>query len=417
MCGRQCPRVLACPGGIGPISLSTTSETGYVGALENDMDRREFVALAAAAPTLPAIAAVNERRPARQQAFTFYSPLSEDWYRGGQYFTWTSTTLDNANREVDVFYRTFGDRSNPAILLVHGYPTSSFDFRELIGLLQDDYFLCTLDFPGFGFSDKPQDRYSYMLRDDAKLLDHFVREIVGLDSFHMVTHDRGVSVGLAFLGDYLEAPNREYEITYHFLSNSGSFLPLANLGDGQRAVLDPVRGPQLTEAAKARPRVTEGDPVDVAYADMFAFNDGVGARLHVGKYLLERAANEYRWLANLKESPIPTALFWGLLDTVNPPRTANYIWMNYLNDREVESSFWLLPTAGHYPQRDEPGAVAEVVRACLDGRVPAPEEEDSVMRAIASARTTPASPVYMGRSHIRDVQFPGAVEYTPAGYR
>ncbi len=385
------------------------------------MDRREFVTLAAGAPALPLIAGAaappSSRRALPQETFTFYSPLAEEWHRGGRYFTWTSTTLDNDRREVDVFYRTFGDPSNPAVLLVHGYPTSSFDFRDLIGLLEDDYYLCTLDFPGFGFSDKPQDGYSYMLRDDARLLDHFVREIVGLESFHMLTHDRGVSVGLAFLGDYLESPSRDYEITYHFLSNSGSFLPLANLFPGQLDVLDPVRGPRMIEAQRQRPRVTEGDPVSVAYADMQAFNDGIGARLHVGKYLLERAANEYRWLANLKESPVPTALFWGLLDTVNPPRIAQYIWSNYLNDREVESSFWLLPTAGHYPQRDEPGAVEEVVRFCLEGRVPAPEDEEAVMRAIAGERRAAASPVYMGRSHVRDMQFPGAVEYTPAGYR
>ena len=121
------------------------------------MDRRDFVKLAAGAPAIPFVTAAGARGSASpkgpfQEAFTFYSPLSEAWYRGGQYFTWTSTTLDNDGREVDVFYRTFGDRSNPAVLLVHGYPTSSFDFRDLITLLQDDYYLCTLDFPGFGFS-------------------------------------------------------------------------------------------------------------------------------------------------------------------------------------------------------------------------------------------------------------------------
>jgi pimeloyl-ACP methyl ester carboxylesterase len=383
------------------------------------MDRREFVSLSAALPGLPLLAGRTGvvSRPTPPQAFTFYSPLSEEWYRGGRYFTWTSTTLDNRGRDVEVFYRTFGDSSKPAVLLVHGYPTCSFDFRDLIGLLQNDYYLVALDFPGFGFSDKPQDGYSYMLRDDARLLDYFVREIVGLDRFHLLTHDRGVSVGLCFLGDYLEAPERRYEITYHFLSNSGSFLPLANLAQGQLDVLDPVRGPRMIAAQRERPRLTEGDPVAVAYADIEAFNDGIGARLHVGKYLLERAANEYRWLANLQESPIPTALFWGLLDTVNPPRIAHHIWMSYLNDREVESSFWILPTAGHYPQRDAPAAVEFVVRACLGGRVPGPDEEDAFMRTIARERPDVASPVYMGHSHVHDVQFPGAVRYTPAGYR
>ena len=124
-----------------------------------------------------------------------------------------------------MFYRTFGDRGNPALVLLHGYPTSSFDFREMIPFLEEDYFVAVLDFPGFGFSDKPQDGYSYMLEDDAKLVDHFVREVVELSRFHLLTHDRGGSVGFAFLGNYLAREERAYEITYHFISNGGLFLP------------------------------------------------------------------------------------------------------------------------------------------------------------------------------------------------
>ena len=127
-----------------------------------------------------------------------------------------------------------------------------------------------------------------------------------------------------------------------------------------------MRGPELIREQQARPRVTEGTPQQVAYADIQAFNDGIGARLYVGKYLLERTANEYRWLDNLRESPIPTALIWGLLDTVNPPRIGNHIWHNYLDKRPVESSYWLLPTANHYLQRDEPEEMAGIVRTCLE---------------------------------------------------
>ena len=282
--------------------------------------------------------------------FTFYSPLAEDWYRAAESFEWTSTTENNNGQTVQVSYRTFGSRSNPAIVLLHGYPTSSFDFREMIEFLQDDYFVATLDFPGFGFSDKPQGDYSYMLRDDARLVDHYVKDILGLTRFALFTHDRGVSVGLAFLENYLANDSKPYVVTYHFLSNSGMFLPLANLGAGQTVLLDPVRGPEATARNQAQPRRTEGNPVQVAYADIQAFNDGIGARLGVGKYLLERAANEYHWLENLPESQIPVAYLWGLLDTVNPVRIANHVWATYLNDRPVESSFWYLPTAGHYPQ-------------------------------------------------------------------
>ena len=352
---------------------------------------------------------------AQQTDFTFYSPLAEEWYQAAQRFEWTSTTANNNGQRVQVSYRTFGSRSNPAIVMLHGYPTSSFDFRQMIEFLEDDYFIATLDFPGFGFSDKPQGDYSYMLADDAKLVDHYVREIVGLTSFSLFTHDRGVSVGLAFLGNYLDNQNREYEITYHFLSNSGMFLPLANLFPGQTVLLDPVRGPEATARNQARPRRTEGTPAQLANADIEAFNDGIGARLGVGKYLLERVANEYGWLENLPRSPIPVAYIWGLLDPVNPVRIANHVWATYLNDRPVESSLWYMPTAGHYPQRDEPEEMANIVRLALTGQVPSRDEEGAFLRTLGR-RSSQASGIFVGHSDIEDMVFPGAVEYTPSGY-
>ncbi len=72
---------------------------------------------------------------AQQTDFTFYSPLAEDWYQARQTFEWTSTTVNNNGQRVRVSYRTFGYRSNPAIVMLHGYPTSSFDFREMIEFL------------------------------------------------------------------------------------------------------------------------------------------------------------------------------------------------------------------------------------------------------------------------------------------
>ena len=123
-----------------------------------------------------------------------------------------------------MFYRTFGDKANPQLLVLHGFPNSSFDFHALIPLLADDYHVAVLDFPGSGFSDKPLDGFSYMLEDNARLVDYFVSEVVEFDDFAMYTHDRGVSIGLAFLGHYLDDPDPGYTVNYHFLSNSGMFL-------------------------------------------------------------------------------------------------------------------------------------------------------------------------------------------------
>lgn len=353
---------------------------------------------------------------AQDDDFVFYSDLARDWYQAGDYFEWTSTTADNNNARVNVFYRTWGDESNPKLLLVHGFPNSSFDYYKMIPYLEDDYYIAALDFPGSGFSDKPLNGYNYMLAENAEILDHFVREVVQFDEFYLYTHDRGVSIGLAFLGNYLDSDDPGYTINYHFLSNSGMFLPLANLVPFQLALLDTEASERLIAARNARPRLTEGEPEAVAYSDIFDFKQGNISLLYVGRYLLERQANELRWLENLPRSPIPVAYLWGLADDVNPIRIANHVWDTYLNEREVESSFWVIPTAGHYPQRDNPEEVAKVIKAALTGQVPDRESESEFMRRYSASRAHEDA-VYVGRTRIEALDFPSSIEYTPSGYR
>jgi pimeloyl-ACP methyl ester carboxylesterase len=353
---------------------------------------------------------------AQDDEFVFYSELAQNWYQSGDYFEWTSTTADNDSEFVNIFYRTWGDESKPKLLLVHGFPNSSFDYYKLIPFLEDDYHIAALDFPGSGFSDKPLDGFNYMLAENAEILDYFVREVVQFDDFALYTHDRGVSIGLAFLGNYLDHDNPSYTINTHFLSNSGMFLPLANLVPFQLALLDTEASERLISARSAVPRRTEGDPEALAYSDIFAFKKGNVSLLYVGRYLLERQANELRWLENLPRSSIPVAYLWGLADEVNPIRIANHVWDTYLNTREAESSFWVIPTAGHYPQRDNPEEVAKVIDLVLKGEVPDAESESEFMRRYSASRAHEDA-VYVGRSKIEALYFPSSIQYTPSGYR
>ncbi|MEC8949753.1 MAG: alpha/beta hydrolase [Pseudomonadota bacterium] len=353
---------------------------------------------------------------AQDDGFVFYSDLARDWYQGGDYFEWTSTTEDNNAAKVNVFYRTWGDESKPKLVLIHGFPNSSFDYYKMIPYLEDEYHIAVLDFPGSGFSDKPLDGYNYMLAENAEIVDHFVREVVGFDDFALFTHDRGVSIGLAFLGNYLDHPNPGYTVNYHFLSNSGMFLPLANLVPFQLSLLDADAGERMIQARSAQPRRTEGEPESLAFSDIFAFNQGNISLLYVGRYLLERQVNETRWLEYLPRSPVPVAYLWGLTDNVNPIRIPNYVWDTYLNDRESESSFWILPTAGHYPQRDNPEEVAKIVRMALTGQIPDRDAESEFMRTYGGSRAAEDA-VFVGRSKIEELDFPSSIEYTPSGYR
>lgn len=77
------------------------------------------------------------------------------WRASGEYFTWQSPQ----GRNVKIFYICTGDARKPAILMLHGFPTGSFDFHLLIEKLQPDFRICTFDFPGYGLSDKPATGY------------------------------------------------------------------------------------------------------------------------------------------------------------------------------------------------------------------------------------------------------------------
>ena len=255
-----------------------------------------------------------------------------------------------------------------------------------------------------------------MLAENAEIVDHFVREVVGFENFALYTHDRGVSIGLAFLGNYLDNPDPGYTINYHFLSNSGVFLTLANLSAAQMRMLDPCTAAQMLALRAAQPRRTEGEPESLAYSDIFAFHQGNISLIYVGRYLLERQANEVRWLENLPRSPVPVAYLWGLADSVNPVRISHHVWDTYLNEREAQSSFWLLPTAAHYPQRESPEEVAEIVRMALTGQIPDLESEGDFMRSYLSNRAADDA-VFVGHSKIEELDFPSTIEYTPSGYR
>jgi pimeloyl-ACP methyl ester carboxylesterase len=94
-----------------------------------------------------------------------------------------------------LFYREAGDPAAPAILLLHGFPTSSHMYRELIPLLADRYHVIAPDLPGFGFSDAPErSQYRYTFDNLAKTIDGFT-QAVGLQRYAIQVFDYGAPVG------------------------------------------------------------------------------------------------------------------------------------------------------------------------------------------------------------------------------
>jgi len=94
-----------------------------------------------------------------------------------------------------IFYREAGRRDAPALLLLHGFPTSSHMFRHLIPQLADRYHVIAPDLPGFGFSDAPdRQQFRYTFENLAKVIGNFV-EAVGLEKYAIYVFDYGAPVG------------------------------------------------------------------------------------------------------------------------------------------------------------------------------------------------------------------------------
>ena len=94
-----------------------------------------------------------------------------------------------------IFYREAGPKNAPAILLLHGFPTSSHMFRNLIPALSDRYRIIAPDLPGFGFSDAPDgETFVYTFENLAGVIDSFTRS-VGLERYAIYVFDYGAPVG------------------------------------------------------------------------------------------------------------------------------------------------------------------------------------------------------------------------------
>ncbi|HET8924009.1 MAG TPA: alpha/beta hydrolase [Candidatus Acidoferrum sp.] len=97
---------------------------------------------------------------------------------------------------LEVFYREAGAKTAPNVLLLHGFPTSSHMFRNLIPALADHYHVVAPDLPGFGFSDAPdRNRFRYTFENIAKVIDGFTQAI-GVNRFAIYVFDYGAPVGL-----------------------------------------------------------------------------------------------------------------------------------------------------------------------------------------------------------------------------
>jgi pimeloyl-ACP methyl ester carboxylesterase len=299
---------------------------------------------------------------------------ADEWRSRGRYFSWQPAHEDAAS--VNVFHVELGEPEAPVLLLIHGWPTSSIDWSAIAGELSARFRVCALDFPGYGFSDKPPG-WGYSLARDTELIEFYVSEVLRADAGVILGHDRGDSVALRYVASRADGQSA-MRIEHLILSNGNIFLPLSNLVSAQRQMLNadswatmadsltPARFAAGMGASTFTPPRKAGDPEVDALEATFGHQNGTRILHETIQYLVERSEHEEAWLTELAGASFPVTVIWGLYDVVSPPRVASYVWNEYLMLKPSRNRLYFVPDANHYLQVDRPDAFVKVLLHALE---------------------------------------------------
>ena len=275
--------------------------------------------------------------------------------------TYSTVKIDG----LDVFYREAGDPSKPTILLLHGFPTSSHMFRNLIPALSDRFHLVAPDYPGFGQSTAPAvAEFNYTFDNLASVVDKFTNAI-GLKSYSLYMQDYGAPVG------YRLAVKNPDKVRALIVQNGNAYE------EGLRGFWTPLKDywqePNEANAAKLRDSLnidatkwqyTHGarDPKRISpdtWTIDQALLDRPGAKEIQLKLFLDYGSNPPlypQWQAYFRKYQPPTLIVWGKNDQIFPAEGAE----PYKRDlKRIE--FYLLDT-GHFALEEDGDVIAARIR-------------------------------------------------------
>ena len=267
-------------------------------------------------------------------------------------------------RRIHVFER---DGEGPLLLFLHGFPSSSFDWRLLLDRSSGHGALAP-DFLGFGLSEKPR-AHDYTLHWQADLVEDLVGRRDSTPVF-IVAHDMGTSVATELLARDLEG-KLGMELAGCLLLNGSMVQDAASPTLGQRLLRSAV-GPLFSRLSSERffrqqfgSIFSPGHPLtDEEAEDQWALICAGGGRTLAHKtirYMEERFRHADRWHGALSEWPKPVSLAWGMLDPVATERV-----LDAVLELRPSAELARFDDLGHYPQIEAPDRVAETLRGCLD---------------------------------------------------
>ncbi len=256
----------------------------------------------------------------------------------------------------------------PLLLLLHGFPSSSYDWRLLLER-EPGYNVLAFDFLGFGLSEKPRS-HDYSLFWQADLTEELVRRHGDGRPVFVCAHDMGTSVANELMARDLE-DRLEMSLGGILLFNGSMVLERASPTPAQRALRSRL-GPLVARLSSERVfRHQFGSVFSAAHslseeeaADQWSLvchNGGRTLGHRLISYMDQREAHAERWHGAIREWPDKLSLAWGMRD---PVATTDVL--SALRDLRPGVPVAELPELGHYPQLEDPPQLAAALRAVMD---------------------------------------------------
>jgi pimeloyl-ACP methyl ester carboxylesterase len=295
-----------------------------------------------------------------------HAPLVDDWEELGR-------RVEHAGEMVYVNDQLAEeDAHHPPLLVIHGFPTSSIDFAEVMLALHARRRILMLDLPGYGFSDKVDRAYSLFGQADAV---ETVIADAGIEEVDLLTHDMGDSVGGELLARDLDG-DLSFSVRRRVVSNGSIYMDLAQLTPGQQFLeslgdrsLSDDEAPDLTMLRASLVATMSAEAVSMpspsqldAAAELIVRGDGHRILPRLIRYLGERRQHEARWTGAIERHPSPLSVVWGDRDPI-----AVFAMAERLAERRPDASVTRLDGVGHYPMMESPDAFADAVCRALDG--------------------------------------------------
>ncbi|WP_100637853.1 alpha/beta fold hydrolase [Marinobacter salexigens] len=277
----------------------------------------------------------------------------DEWQRNGKWFSYEGHAI---------FSRMEGQ--GEPLVLIHGFPTASWDWNRLWPMLVQNNHLLALDMLGFGFSDKPRN-YAYTIEDQSDLIQGML-EGLELKSVHLFAHDFGCSVAQELLAREQEGV-LPFEIASVCFLNGGLFPEVHSPLMIQNLLRSPLGGlisRALTRRSFERSflklfggkSVPDHQDMD-GFWQLLVYNNGRGILHHLIQFMEERRCHRHRWVSALQNARQPMRLISGSADPVSGAATAQR-YQEMIRDADVVQ----LKNVGHYPHFESPWEVFAAYR-------------------------------------------------------